>query len=151
MDAWQVLARFEEFLSAKRIEVASAPPEVGFEAMLRFYAERRVEGCDLEADGDMLLFQWGMYDWGEGPEFELDLTRQVIFPDEEDDDAIWQLHLTYHYQPTGELRALGADDRWCPVPADLPGFREFILASKPYQLLRAQPAAKVSAFYECAG
>lgn len=151
MDARQVLARFERFLSEQRIDVASAPPEVGFEAMLRFYEVERVEGCDIDADGDMLLFQWGTSDWGEGPEFELDLTRQVIFPDEEDDDAIWQLHLTYHYRPTIEMRALGADDRWCSAPADLPGFREFISASNPYQLLRFQPAAKVSAFYECAG
>lgn len=151
MDARQVLAQFQAFLNAQRIDIASAPPEVGFEAMLSFYAEQRVEGCDSENDGDMLLFQWGTQDWGEGPEFELDLTRQVIFTDEEDDDAIWQLHLTYHYHPTSELRALKADDHWCPTPADLPGFRELIASSKAYQLLRAQPAIKVSAFYECAG
>lgn len=26
----------------------------------------------------MLLFQWGTYDWGHGPHFEVDLTRELI-------------------------------------------------------------------------
>ena len=48
-------------------------------------------------------FNGGTYDWGSGDHFELDLTRQVILPDEEDDDAIWQLHLTYRFSPSDEL------------------------------------------------
>lgn len=53
-------------------------PADGFRLMLDGYRDIRVEGCDLEADGDMLLFQWGTYDFGTGETFELNLTRQFL-------------------------------------------------------------------------
>ena len=31
----------------------------GIEALLAFYEEDRAEGCLIDEDGDMLLFQWG--------------------------------------------------------------------------------------------
>jgi hypothetical protein len=41
-------------------------PAEGVELMLAFYRDERAAGCPIDADGDMLLFQWGTYDWGEG-------------------------------------------------------------------------------------
>jgi hypothetical protein len=34
--------------------------------MLAFYASDRAADC-AGVDGDMLLFQWGIFDWGSGP------------------------------------------------------------------------------------
>jgi hypothetical protein len=47
-------------------------------AMIIFYRDLRAEDCRFESDGDMLLFQFGTYDWGNGPRFEFDVTRQLI-------------------------------------------------------------------------
>jgi hypothetical protein len=99
-----------EFADRQAINLNATRPSVGVAAMLRFYSECRAAGCG-EAGSDMLLFQWGTYDWGEGAHFELDITRQVILPDEEDDDAIWQLHMTYLFLPTDELSTLGSNNR----------------------------------------
>ena len=123
MDPRTLEASFHEFARQAGIALDSSPPSVGIQAMLGFYQDRRVDGCDPTGDGDMLLFQWGTYDWGEGERFELDLTRQVILPDEEDDDAIWQLHLTYRFPTSPKLASLESGNRWCHVSRRDPGVR----------------------------
>jgi len=97
--------------------------------MLDFYAQERADGCDAACDQDMLLFQWGTYDWGHGAHFELDVTRQVILPDEID-DAIWQLHLTYRFDVSPLLTGLGSGNKWCASPSELAAFGRYI-ASLP--------------------
>src|SRR5437764_1288345 len=118
---------FDVFLRANRISLDGAPVERGVDAMIRFYAEVRAKGCDLAADGDMLPCQWGTWSWGNGKHFEFDITRQVIFPDEEDDDAaIWQLHLTYQFPPEEALSRLASWNEWCHTPEDLPDFESAV-------------------------
>lgn len=51
-------------------------PVQAFGRMLEFYSERRVtDALPLEEDGDMLLYQSGVYDWGEGARMQISLTR----------------------------------------------------------------------------
>ena len=75
---------FEGFLAARGLSVATLSVPDGFDAMLAFYREVRAEGYDLARDGDMLLYQWGTYDWGRGKHFELSMTRQLLFASQED-------------------------------------------------------------------
>ena len=99
-------------------------------AFFEFYRAERAEGCALDADGDMLLFEWGVVDWGDGEHFELSLARQLIFGP--DDGKIWQLKLTYAYEPTDPFRALGDGNQWCATPDDLAAFRETVEGSPAY-------------------
>jgi hypothetical protein len=99
----------------------------------------------------MLLYQWGTYDWGHGQAFELDLTRQVIIPDEEDDDAIWQLHVTYRFEPRQDLQALGQGDRWSSDFGSLDEFVDFVRSTPVYAAIGARRADDVSVYFECAG
>jgi hypothetical protein len=80
-------------------------------------------GCDADLDGDMLLFQWGTYDWGEGRYFHLNLTRQFILDGTGDDESIFQLGFTFLYTPSSALEALRDGTRWCGAPAELPEFQ----------------------------
>jgi hypothetical protein len=71
-----------------------------FEWVFSQYEQSRIEAT-AETDGDMLLFQWGTYDWGMGKSFEIDLTRQTI--DDLDDvdaqtDSMRQLHITLKFE-----------------------------------------------------
>lgn len=104
-------------------------------AFFDFYRDDRAIGCDLDADGDMLLFEWGTYDWGDGEHFEMSLSRQLIHGD--DDEDIWQLKLTYAFQPTEEFRALGAENRWCGSPEALDAFRQTVEGSKVFETANA--------------
>lgn len=87
---------FQDFTASKGIDLNASTPREGIEAMLEFRAQAACVACS----DDMLLYQWGSYDWGtydwgNGKYFELDITRQFIEAELEDDDAISQLSLTY--------------------------------------------------------
>ncbi|HSE65502.1 MAG TPA: hypothetical protein VLB12_00860 [Gemmatimonadales bacterium] len=151
MDPRTLDATFQEFARTAGMDLDTSVPAVGIPAMLRFYRDRRVDGCDFGDDADMLLFQWGTYDWGSGNHFELDLTRQVILPDEEDDDAIWQLHLTYRFLPSDELKSLGSGDRWCSAPDQVSIFEEWINSTPAYSTVARRAPQSVLVQFECAG
>jgi hypothetical protein len=135
-------AALEAFTAARGIALSASKPRDGLAQMLAFYELVRADGC-AGPDGDMLLFQWGTYDWGEGRHFELDLTRQFIEQGLEDDNAISQLSLTYKFEATPEREALGEGNRWCHELADLASFRAFVLASPPYAALADSPPVSV--------
>jgi hypothetical protein len=115
------------------------------QVMLDFYAEERAEGCcSVDEDGDMLLYQWGTYDWGHGEHFELNLTRQFILPGEHEP---YQLSMTLMFEPTDESRQLDAGNRWCPSPDHLAEFRSFICQSAPHALLGARVSPHIAVDY----
>lgn len=116
---------FQDFTASKGIDLNASTSREGIEAMLEFRAQAACVACS----DDMLLYQWGTYDWGNGKYFELDITRQFIEAELEDDDAISQLSLTYKYQPSAELDALGTSNCWEDATPD---FRRFILTSAPF-------------------
>ena len=120
-------------------DVSSRPDRL-FSSALDLYEGVRIDGTALEEDGDMLLFQWGSYDWGQGRHFDLDLTRQAI-PSGQEDPPILQLHCTYRYDP-GQFADIVAGNRWCSTPGGADEFRQFVLNSGALQ--RAKSHAHVS-------
>lgn len=69
-------------------------PGDGIEAMLTFYEEERVDGCDLDDDGDMLRFEWGTYLLGDGESFRVSMTRQLMLSEQ---DEPYQLRLIFKF------------------------------------------------------
>ncbi len=137
------LIRFKQLLPADRTFSA------GLDAMLGFYESERFGGACIEDGGDMLLFQWGTYNWGHREHFEIDITRQLIWDPRGwitkwwftkllghpsiDYQAIWQLSHTLRFAPTSELRKLKSGNQWCSSPEHLQEFNQFILDHKVYQ------------------
>jgi hypothetical protein len=115
-------------------------------AWQRFALDVRFEDVPPpEHDGDMLLVQWGTYDWGGGEAFELDFTRQFSFEDDDGEyEGMQQLSCTFRFPPTNELRAIGEWNQWgSPEDADAivtgveatPGFRRLAqLQPEPSEL-----------------
>jgi hypothetical protein len=130
---------FLESIKKAGASVASMTPSVGIELMLAFYREVRASS-PLAEDGDMLLYQWGTYDWGEGESYEVDITRQFI----DEEHEIRQLSLTFHYPPTEVFRAVGQGNEWCRSPKELNDFRSWILSAASYTAVSNQRAARVS-------
>ncbi|WP_156116764.1 hypothetical protein [Massilia sp. 9096] len=119
---------FEDFASAKGVNLRVSTPRAGIQAMLEFQAEVTCAACSE----DLLLYEWGTYDWGSGKYFELAITRQFIEAQLDDDDAISQLSLIYKYVPRHELEILGVGNQWQDGPAD---FRQFISGSASFALV----------------
>ncbi|CAN7511033.1 hypothetical protein [Polaromonas sp. LjRoot131] len=141
------LAAFEQRLLLGGRPAAALTASEGVEAMLAFYAAERCDGCDLEEDGDMLLFQWGTYSWGGSTHFELNITRQLMpgggDEDEDDDEGILQLSLTFRFPPAAELQALGSGNEWCATPSGLPAFRAHIDACPAFERVDGQVPSEV--------
>ena len=85
-----------------------------WEVMRRFAAEDVEDAAPRDIDGDGILAQYGIYSsFGGGKTFQLDMTRQFMFYDEDDEyDHMSQLNCTFEYAVTDELRALGESNLW---------------------------------------
>lgn len=141
---------FERYLKARGTDLRALSPAASLEAMLAFYRDVRAEGCDLEQNGDMLLYQWGTYDWGKGTHFEFDITRQLILEPGEDEN-IWQLSLTFRFTPDDDLRALDSGNKWCSSPAEAEAFAAFVRAHAAYAAVGTRAGADVELRHEQAG
>jgi hypothetical protein len=141
---------FEKLIRRSGERVESMSPARGLEMMLAFYGSVRFDDVDLAADGDMLLYQWGTYDWGEGESFEFDITRQLILGIGEDED-IFQLSLTFKFMPTVALRQLGAGNRWCHALEEIEEFRSFIDNSPAFISVGHAAPSKAQLEYGVAG
>jgi hypothetical protein len=142
------LGAFNRLLKARNTSAAMVSVADGMEAMFELYRSTRADDCSLERDGDMLLFQWGTYDWGQGRHFELDITRQFIRDSsDDDDDDIWQLSLTFLFTPN-ELKA---GNRWCRTPDELEEFAQFVRSHAAFAVAAEATRVRVDLGFHCAG
>ena len=132
MTVLTVRDRFLDFLTIAGLNLDSLTPAIGLERMLEFYAHHRVDHCQIDEDGDMLLYQWGLYDWGEGEHFEWNITRQLLTAAGDGDEEIAQLSLTFRFEAEPSWDALGDGEMWCDEPGDVEHFRTAVMKSKPY-------------------
>jgi hypothetical protein len=145
---------FEEQLASRRKTLDTIDASSAVQLMIDFYVAVRTDDVDLENGGDMLLFQWGVHDWGGGPSFEYDVTRQLIgeVVDENDaDDAFWQLSLTLHFVATREAQAIGSGEHWCARLDGVDEFRNFIRDCAATALARRGAPQRVELSFEPAG
>jgi hypothetical protein len=83
-------------------------------AVVRQFAQEPVDDAEpREAEGDGILAQYGVFAWDGPPHFELDMTRQFSFADEDGEYShMTQLQCTFQFAVTDELRALGEANLW---------------------------------------
>jgi hypothetical protein len=131
--ARDALDTFQGFIRQTGKSLSHLSPDEAIELMIDFYSTVRAEDCDLDKNGDMLLFQWGIYNWGKGEFFEYNITRQFIFSardkarkEDRNDKCIWQLSLTLKFQVFPELRLIQSGDKWCDTPGEIADFTRFI-------------------------
>lgn len=133
---------FKKFAEFNGVALFDCTPREGLAQMFSFYQSVFPEGC-YGPDRDMLLFQWGIYDWGSGRHFEFNITRQFIEQESEGDDAISQLRFTFKFEPTAERENLGSGNRWCESPAELEILRELVSSSPSFVEVADQRAIAV--------
>ncbi|MCL2169813.1 MAG: hypothetical protein FWB74_07305 [Defluviitaleaceae bacterium] len=98
------MAALKDIESKYRSEIEAAGPltaQTLVELSVRLYEEIKVPEIDDNVYfGDVLLFQYGIYDWRDenGRHFELDITRQFQCP-LPDDDEPYQLSFTLIFDP----------------------------------------------------
>ena len=138
---------FAHFAAVNGVDPETDPHAAVFDTMLRYYSEVRVNGCDPGDDEDMLLLDWGSYDWGEGRAYEVDLSRQVVLPDRRD-DAVVQLHVVYRFPNTGGLAKIPVGNDWWGSPGSIDEFREVLEANVALTLAADAEPLSVEVYLE---
>lgn len=132
MKAQDALESFREFALHRGADIMHLSAREAVELMSAFYQEVRADDCGTNIERDMLLFQWGTYDWwgGDGEFFEYEAVRQMIpepqEPNEAPDSFIWQLAISLKFLPSDKLRQVGGGSRWCVGLDQLDDFMAFI-------------------------
>ena len=108
---------------------------------LKFFKEFRIKEELEHEEEDMLLFQYGNYDWqnGNGKEFSFDLTRQFEIPNE---DEFLQLRLTlfYNFDQIGEIESFNS---WSVDSENLDEWEQLIKNSEGYIKSKNQTPKRV--------
>lgn len=151
MNALDAMDRFHEFAARRGMALEQVSASEAIDLMAAFYREVRADDCDLDADGDMLLFQWGVRNWGDGESFEYDITRQLIpepaGDDEEPHAYIGQLSLTVKFPPFAALRAITSGNRWCYHPVELDDFLAFVWGCEATAAVKGLVPTATSVWY----
>ena len=112
------------------------------------FQELKVRDLSDAEDGDMVLYQYGTYDWGNefGKHFSFDITRQFISPE---DDEPYQLHFVLIYDPE-QFEGLRGYNCWNTDFADFESFIAHIKATDGFKLAdKFEPKAYQIEFEQC--
>ncbi len=100
--------------------------------VIGFYQSQRASGLSSDPDSDMLLFQWGTYNLGDGEHFEVDMVRQFAKRQLFGDPILSQLHATAYFEPS-RFTGISASDFWCHSVEESEEFRDRVLASTAFE------------------
>jgi len=138
---------FENFVRQSGATFTALTPANGIHLMLEFYKYIRADNCPIGEDGDMLLYQWGIYDWGEGTYFQCDITRQFIEVGFEGDDGMSQLPICFYFHLSKEFKELKSGKHWCSSPTELSDFESYIKANATYPKIANANPTKIEVKY----
>jgi hypothetical protein len=111
---------------------------------LALFHEIKVKGISGVVDyidHDVLLFQYGTYDWGEGNFFEFDITRQFAKPGE---DEPYQLHMVLRFDPIDIV----SYDCWSMDYDSVDKWKDNILKTEGYKKAKELKCKKFDLFFE---
>jgi hypothetical protein len=105
-------------------------PETALNSMLDFYKNYKTDKSSENADDDMLLFQYGTYDWdGSGKKFEFNLTRQITDPA---DEEYYQVKLTLYYK-LADIGEIESFNLWSIDKPTLEDWKKVIMATEGFK------------------
>jgi|SRR5579859_597794 len=155
MNAQEALATFQSLTRQSGKVLDRMLPSEAVATMVQFYIAVRAADCDLAKDDDMLLFQWGLHDWGQGEAFVYSIARQFIVravndnsESDRDVQAIWQLSLILKFAPTPELRAVQPGHKWCESPNGTTDFANYIEACEATHQVASRNAESVELIFQ---
>lgn len=130
MTSDEALPTLRSMLEAAGIRL-KAPDAVAVYRVFKDFARQPVEGV---VDG--VLYQVGVYAFGEPETFMIHLVRQFSFYEDGEYDRMEQLHCIIHYEPDGDLRSLGSFNAWADSFATLDEFFRAMDARPEWNLVR---------------
>lgn len=101
-----------EKIVADKLRNSTITPDVAIQSIKEFYDTFKHPKIDADEnpDDDMLLFQYGNYDWsGTSKKFEFNVTRQIAMTD---DDEFFQFSFTIYYENNYDTAKIESFNLW---------------------------------------
>lgn len=122
---------FQKFVAARGRSLEGVTPAEAVELLIAFYKEQGCETCDArENEGDMLVWDFGVYDWGEGEQFVVTVARQFVVVEQLEDegetfdvDVVSQMSMTFMDEADDSRWDLGMGQFWCTSEAEIEAWR----------------------------
>ena len=111
----------------------SLTPSLLVDLSVDLYKKHKIDGISDGAfkANDMLLYQYGVYDWGDenGRHFEIDITRQFMKPSEYEP---YQLHFVLVFPPE-PFEGVGAYETWGDMYDNIDSFVSHIKSTNGFK------------------
>lgn len=115
--------------------------------VIDFYTNYEIKNVDTTIpDNDMLLFEYGIYDWqdGKGKNYTIDITRQ-FYIENEDSDGFSQLHLMLYFN-SEEYKNIEAANKWSIDFESIEDWKVFVSNTEGFQLAEGKVAKAFDIF-----
>lgn len=126
----------------------SLTPEAAISQMSSFLKSVKYRTAGSTKYDDTLLFEYGVFDWGHGENFDLKIARQVVFAGAgpaDADDHIVQISITHRYEPD-PFRLFGIVTQWGRELAAGQGIAEFAASTPGYRLALQRKPREVTLY-----
>jgi hypothetical protein len=130
----QIEGEFKRIAEQQTPKDLTLTPENALDLMIEFYHSAHVKGVDSDIpDNDMILFQYGTYDWqdGNGRRFSLDFTRQFIL---ETEDEPYQLSLILYYS-SDTIGDMESYSRWSIIDPSISDWATEIRSTMGFKMV----------------
>lgn len=141
------ISEFEKFAQQRNFSVDKLLFEDAVYLMLEFYRQVRTDEELLKDDGDMLIFEWGTFNWGDGQFFQCQITRQFILNGLDGDDAFSQFRLCLYFDVKSNLSNLKEGHKWCESLFEVDDFKSYIQSTNAYQAVAGIAPTKIDLYY----
>ena len=105
--------------------------------MIDFYNEYQVQNVDSTIpDNDMLLFEYGIYDWqdGKGENFTISIVRQFYIENGES-EGFTQLHLVLYFDKDEFEGAEASANKWSVDFETIGEWKQYVIEMKAFKLV----------------
>lgn len=123
-----IIDSFQGYLKEKGFDEKSLSLSNVPELFVDYYRNIKFDGFVEENDSDILLFQYGTYNWQKERYFQLNFTRQLYEVYKDESHQIYQLGLTFFYSPDG-FSNISSFNKWTKDFSDLTDFLDSIINS----------------------
>jgi hypothetical protein len=140
----EVEKEYETFLQADLNKGKELNTDLLIDVSSQLFKETTITGVTTtdDADKDMLLFQYGVYNWGDekGEHFSFEIARQFIL---DKDDEFYQLHFKLIFDPQ-DFKQCKSYNRWSSDFQTLEDWVKNIKTSQGYKLVQRVKPIKYS-------
>lgn len=132
MNEQRVIESFQNYLKEKGFEEKSLSLSILPNLFIDYYQDVKFDAFNEEDDGDMLLFQYGTYNFQEERYFQINFTRQFYEVYEDDSHQICQLGVTFFYCPKNFYDIISFN-KWSANFSNLTDFHNVIIDSDGFK------------------